>query len=181
MIWDVVLLQVRMLYLFSYFFRQTSETLGFEPLTKTKERHHISPLSPSGESNASTPLLQPLLDNDATVRITITGMTCQSCVRSIEETISRGEGIHSIKVNLAEKCGLVQYDPSVITPKSICESIEDMGFEASLPETLDDNLVLSTCAVHIDGMTCNSCVQSIEGTTMLLFCFGFTSLQLPYP
>lgn len=36
-----------------------------------------------------------------------------------------------------------------------------MGFEASLP--LDTKQEFSTCTLDIKGMTCNSCVQTIEG------------------
>lgn len=65
-------------------------------------------------------------------------------------------------MNLSEKCGLVHYDISILTPQDICDYIDDMGFEASLP-LLQDNQIINKCVVHIDGMTCNSCVKSIEG------------------
>lgn len=65
-------------------------------------------------------------------------------------------------MNLSEKCGLIHYNSDIVTTQEICDYIEDMGFEANLP-LLHDNVAISTCVVHINGMTCNSCVQSIEG------------------
>jgi copper chaperone CopZ len=37
--------------------------------------------------------------DEATEQIRIDGMTCQSCVKNIENTISKLNGIKSIKVN----------------------------------------------------------------------------------
>ncbi|KAM3912307.1 copper-transporting ATPase 1 [Leptodactylus fuscus] len=64
--------------------------------------------------------------------IDIEGMTCNSCVQSIEGLISQKPGIKSITVSLANKNGTVEYDPAVTNPESIRTAIEDMGFDASL-------------------------------------------------
>lgn len=73
-----------------------------------------------------------------------------------------------MQVNLAEKSALVHYKTSEVGPQDICDWIEDMGFEASLPG-FGDKASVYTCSIHVDGMTCNSCVQSIEGTIQFLF------------
>nr|XP_023018681.1 copper-transporting ATPase 1 isoform X1 [Leptinotarsa decemlineata] len=142
--------------------KNTSDTLGFEPLINQKlsQNERITTYSRSaGDYSGSTKSAE---SDDGTVRINIIGMTCMSCVRNIEGTISKRPGIYSIKVNLQEKYGLVNYDPTTVTPQEICEYIEDMGFDASLPLLSDDKEV-SSCFIDIRGMTCNSCVQSIEG------------------
>lgn len=41
-------------------------------------------------------------------------------------------------MNLEDKSGLVQYDGNMVDPQQLCEYIDDMGFEASLP-LLDDD------------------------------------------
>lgn len=56
-----------------------------------------------------------------------------------------------------------------------------MGFEASLP--LDSKKEFSTCTLDIKGMTCNSCVQSIEGNCIyyvakIIISFNFYFLKL---
>lgn len=109
-----------------------------------------------------------LNDTIQSVRLPITGMTCQSCVKNIEGTIKTKLGIHKIKVVLSENAGYIDYDPTLTEPKTIAADIDDMGFECLY--TGDDNNQLNgnvnnVCEtqLHIDGMTCQSCVKNIEG------------------
>ncbi|CAH1112001.1 unnamed protein product [Psylliodes chrysocephalus] len=139
----------------------TSDTLGFEPLLSHKtENELVTTYSPSA-GDFSTTVAEPESDDEGALRVNIVGMTCMSCVRNIEETVGKKPGILSINVNLQEKYGMVHYDPKIINPQGICDYIDDMGFEASLP--LLTKTERSSCYIDIKGMTCNSCVQSIEG------------------
>ena len=98
-----------------------------------------------------------------TIRLPIIGMTCQSCVKNIESTIKTKLGIHKIKVVLAENAGYIDYDPSLTDARQIAADIDDMGFEC--PYSGNDDNPSSYCEtrIHIDGMTCQSCVKNIEG------------------
>ncbi|KAL0281219.1 UNVERIFIED_CONTAM: hypothetical protein PYX00_002272 [Menopon gallinae] len=117
------------------------------------------------------------------VDIIINGMTCQSCVNSIETKIGEVEGIRSIKVTLKNKTGSITYDPAVIDPNKIRYLIEDMGFDTEAKgndepkeqkkpkeptiETVELGLrtneeAIEKCFLHIKGMTCGSCVAAIE-------------------
>lgn len=73
---------------------------------------------------------QPLA---STVTIHIEGMTCNSCVQSIEGMIGQRKGVRSAKVSLAEHQGVFEYDPLLTTPEELREAIDDMGFDAYLP------------------------------------------------
>lgn len=73
---------------------------------------------------------QPLA---SVVNIHIEGMTCNSCVQSIEGMISQRKGVNSAKVSLAEHQGVFEYDPLLTTPEELREAIDDMGFDAYLP------------------------------------------------
>ncbi|CAG0901345.1 unnamed protein product, partial [Darwinula stevensoni] len=101
-------------------------------------------------------------------KVRIEGMTCQSCVKNIEGTLGTLSGIKTVKVNLAEKLGIVMYNPSLISAKEVRDQIDDMGFEASLLseeifcDTRVSQLANLQCKVFIEGMTCMSCVRSIE-------------------
>lgn len=88
----------------------------------------------------------------------IEGMTCGSCVESIEGMLRPQAGIHSIKVALlAERC-VVEYDPSVWTPEKIVNEISDIGFDATeIPIARSDMITL-----RIYGMTCGSCTSTVE-------------------
>ncbi|NWI31047.1 ATP7B ATPase, partial [Sula dactylatra] len=105
-----------------------------------------------------------------TVAVNIVGMTCQSCVQSIEGRISKVKGIVSIKVFLEQNNAIIKYLQSEISPEQICQEIQDMGFDASIAEerltTATVNLSCLREAVvklRVEGMTCQSCVTNIEG------------------
>ncbi|KAM4862313.1 copper-transporting ATPase 2 [Urocitellus parryii] len=106
----------------------------------------------------------------ATGTFSIQGMTCQSCVKSIEGRISGLKGVVSIKVSLEQGSATVKYVPSVISLQQICHQIEEMGFEASIAEGKASSWPSrslpaqeAVVKLRVEGMTCQSCVNSIEG------------------
>ncbi|KAM6099365.1 copper-transporting ATPase 2 isoform 1-T1 [Theristicus caerulescens] len=105
-----------------------------------------------------------------TVAVNIVGMTCQSCVQSIEGRISKVKGIVSIKVSLEQNNAVIKYLLSEISPEQICQEIQDMGFDANIAEgRLTTTTVNLSCLreavvkLRVEGMTCQSCVTNIEG------------------
>ncbi|XP_009948682.1 PREDICTED: copper-transporting ATPase 2 [Leptosomus discolor] len=105
-----------------------------------------------------------------TVAVNVVGMTCQSCVQSIEGRISKVKGIVSIKVSLEQNNAVIKYLQSEISPEQICQEIQDMGFDANIAEErLTAATVNLSCLreavvkLRIEGMTCQSCVTNIEG------------------
>lgn len=119
------------------------------------------------------------------VRVPINGMTCQSCVRNIEGSVRELPGVHHVKVELSEKAGYFRYDPRSINVDAIRSHIYDMGFEVSsdgadhetrhlLPKEIPTELLIDMSATGVSedmevllsviGMTCQSCVNTIEGT-----------------
>ncbi|XP_032534827.1 copper-transporting ATPase 2 isoform X3 [Chiroxiphia lanceolata] len=139
----------------------------------------------SFEGDGLDPLVAEM-SSTATVTVQIEGMHCKSCVRNIEENISAIPGIKSIKVSLEQKCAVVEYSPNLITLSALQQAIESLppenfkvcllsGSEANkgaspspafTGDLIKQPLQDPTCMVviKIDGMTCNSCAQSIEGT-----------------
>lgn len=115
---------------------------------------------------------------ESLTRIRVKGMTCQSCVRSIEGRIGTLPGVLHIKVSLSDQEAVVRFQPHTVTSEEVKEQIENMGFGATLTnkdtsidcgqrETHVSSSILDsltqTSVIGIVGMTCNSCVQSIEG------------------
>ncbi|XP_011506459.1 PREDICTED: copper-transporting ATPase 1 [Ceratosolen solmsi marchali] len=117
--------------------------------------------------------------------ISISGMTCMSCVNSITEMLSNKTGIENICVSLETHEGTFSYNDKLITPQQIADIIEDMGFGANVKNINNDVIKLSNnlkdssptndfvktsepknivqkCFIHIDGLTCISCVTAIE-------------------
>lgn len=112
-----------------------------------------------------------LSEETNTVKISIQGMTCQNCVKNIERVIGERPDVVDIRVVLKEEAGYIEYKTHETTPQELAEAIEDMGFTASLPTSSNtENKVnnplipaIITCNIHIEGMTCQSCVKNITG------------------
>lgn len=62
----------------------------------------------------------------------ITGMTCSSCVHLIESNLTKRKGILKASVALATSSGRFVYDTETTGPRDIIESIESLGFSASM-------------------------------------------------
>uniref|UniRef100_A0A7N6BF78 P-type Cu(+) transporter n=1 Tax=Anabas testudineus TaxID=64144 RepID=A0A7N6BF78_ANATE len=75
---------------------------------------------------------QPLV---SVINIHIEGMTCNSCVQSIESMLSQKKGVVSAQVSLNNHQGVFEYDSLLTTPEKLKDAIEEMGFDAFLPET----------------------------------------------
>uniref|UniRef100_A0A8D3DYV4 P-type Cu(+) transporter n=1 Tax=Scophthalmus maximus TaxID=52904 RepID=A0A8D3DYV4_SCOMX len=65
----------------------------------------------------------------------VEGMTCSSCVQSIEKRVGSLPGVIHIKVSLGLRNATVIFDHSQHSPESLSEAIEDMGFESSLSDS----------------------------------------------
>lgn len=61
-------------------------------------------------------------------------MTCQSCVRSIEERISQAKGVMGINVSLQHNTAAVVYLSEETNAEKVNEAICDMGFESTILE-----------------------------------------------
>ncbi len=61
--------------------------------------------------------------------IPIKGMTCASCVASIEKALNKVPGVKKASVNFASEKAVVQYDPSKATIHDLEKAIEDTGYE----------------------------------------------------
>ena len=64
--------------------------------------------------------------------IQITGMTCHSCVNTIQHNVGDLEGVLSVNVSLSNQEGIVVFVPAKITVETLVGEIEDTGFDASL-------------------------------------------------
>ncbi|XP_032185840.1 copper-transporting ATPase 1 [Mustela erminea] len=109
--------------------------------------------SPSSSSLQKIPLniaSHPLTQQTV---INIDGMTCNSCVQSIESVILKKAGVKSIQVSLANGNGTVEYDPLLTTPETLREAIEDMGFDAALSDTNEPFVIIAQTSSEMPLLT----------------------------
>ena len=64
------------------------------------------------------------------VNLTIEGMTCSSCVHSIEAHLTKMHGVKSAVVTLSTNRGKIVFEPEHIGIRDLVEAVTDMGFEA---------------------------------------------------
>jgi copper chaperone CopZ len=66
----------------------------------------------------------------AKVELTVEGMTCQGCVRSVQRKLSKVTGVESAHVDLQAGKATVEYDDSVADPAQLVGAVEQIGYQA---------------------------------------------------
>jgi copper chaperone CopZ len=63
------------------------------------------------------------------LKLTVNGMTCGSCARSVERKLSATPGVSKVTVDLVNANATVDYDGSTVTPATIADAVRQIGFE----------------------------------------------------
>ncbi|KAG1362648.1 putative Copper-transporting ATPase HMA5 [Cocos nucifera] len=75
----------------------------------------------------------PLEEEEQKIALfTVIGMTCAACAGSVEKAIKRLPGIHDATVDVLNDRAQVIFYPAFVSEYTIRETIEDVGFEATL-------------------------------------------------
>ena len=82
----------------------------------------------------------------------VTGMTCATCVDTIEKGLSKVPGVSQVNVNLASEKASIEYDSSKVDTRALMDTISDAGYGVALEKK----------TFSIGGMTCASCVANVE-------------------
>ncbi|XP_057525444.1 probable copper-transporting ATPase HMA5 [Amaranthus tricolor] len=109
----------------------------------------------------------------------VMGMSCSSCSNSIEKAIKRLPGIREAIVDVLNNRAQVIFNPSLVNEEKILETIVDVGFEATLIDHNINNSSNQVCRIHIKGMTCTTCSNTIESNLQGLN--GVTKAQVALP
>ncbi|KAG6613474.1 putative copper-transporting ATPase [Phytophthora cinnamomi] len=59
------------------------------------------------------------------------GMTCNSCSNSVENALKQTEGVVSAVVSFATEKAIVRFDKDVVGIRTLVETVEDIGYDAS--------------------------------------------------
>ena len=65
------------------------------------------------------------------LELCIGGMTCQGCVRTVENKLSAVDGVDYAHVNLGAGKAVVEYDDACCRPEELIQAVEQVGFQAS--------------------------------------------------
>ena len=88
------------------------------------------------------------------VTIEVSGMTCATCVATVEEGLSELDGVAKAEANFATDEVFVSYDPEQVGFAALYEAIEASGYEP-----ISERQTLSVL-----GMTCATCAGSVEAS-----------------
>ena len=86
------------------------------------------------------------------ITLNIGGMSCINCAHTIEKELAKLNGVTQATVNLAAEQALIDYNPDLITQKTIETVITDSGYHV-----IHEKIVL-----QIGGMSCVNCAKTIE-------------------
>ncbi|UCF69689.1 MAG: heavy metal translocating P-type ATPase [candidate division WOR-3 bacterium] len=86
------------------------------------------------------------------VRLNISGMTCASCVRIIEDSLGKHKGVQNVQVNLGSETANIEYDDQKTSVDDLEKVIGEVGYAVR-----QENAVLK-----VGGMTCATCVATVE-------------------
>ncbi len=67
--------------------------------------------------------------NQVTRTVSIKGMHCASCVRLIEKSLGKIEGVIAANVNLATEKAAITFDPGKVDDARISSAVSDVGYE----------------------------------------------------
>ena len=107
----------------------------------------------------------------ATVTIPVQGMTCASCVRTVERNLLKLPGVLSADVNLATGRATVTYIPTEITVRDIQQRVRDIGYESpdlTAEEEEMRDVEREARAAELAGLRRDLTVALVFGTPLLL-------------
>jgi len=74
-----------------------------------------------------------------TIDLPIRGMTCVSCVATIERALGRVPGVEAAAVELAAAKATITYDPAIAQVNQLMQAIEDAGYEVKAARETEGN------------------------------------------
>jgi len=98
------------------------------------------------------------LDHRKKIELKISGMTCAMCAATIEKSLLNLDGVVDAQVNLGNESVAIEYDFLKIKFTDLDKAIRNAGYQ----------IINEKTAFKIGGMTCASCVETIENSLLRL-------------
>ncbi|VUT25627.1 MAG: putative copper-exporting P-type ATPase A [Candidatus Methanolliviera sp. GoM_oil] len=88
------------------------------------------------------------------VEVKVSGMTCATCAQTIEKSLGGMNGVLEANVNLGSEIATVEYNPSKVNLNDLEGAVKDAGYD----------VINEKVTLKVGGMTCATCVKTIENT-----------------
>lgn len=92
-----------------------------------------------------------LAEGESSVVLPVKGMSCASCVDSVENSLRRLSGVKEVSVNISMERAHVAFDPAQLVVRELVEAVENVGYEVRTAETV----------LSVQGMDCAACVSTV--------------------
>jgi copper chaperone CopZ len=64
-----------------------------------------------------------------TLKMSVGGMTCGNCSRSVERKLAATPGVTKATVDLVNASAIVEYDADVVKPETLASAVRQLGYE----------------------------------------------------
>jgi Cu+-exporting ATPase len=91
-------------------------------------------------------------ENQEKLDLPVEGMSCASCAANIQRGLGQMEGVSRSSVNFATSRATVLFEPRLVSADKIIQNIRDSGYDVTV----------SAVDIPVEGMSCASCVVTIE-------------------
>ncbi|KAF2128194.1 heavy metal translocatin [Dothidotthia symphoricarpi CBS 119687] len=135
------------------------------PMTPSADDHFLSD-SEDEDEDVNTRI--------STTTLSVGGMTCGACTSAVEGAFKDVAGIKSFSISLLSERAVIEHDTTIIPADKLAETIEDVGFDAEVLDTVaaapaskkhkgQKKQKTLTTTLSVEGMTCGACTSAIEG------------------
>jgi copper chaperone len=73
--------------------------------------------------------LLEMRENMSKILLSVNGMSCQHCVRAIEQAVINLKGADNVTIDLLNKEVTVTFDEKQLGPEQIVDAIQEVGYE----------------------------------------------------
>uniref|UniRef100_A9AAE6 Heavy metal translocating P-type ATPase n=1 Tax=Methanococcus maripaludis (strain C6 / ATCC BAA-1332) TaxID=444158 RepID=A9AAE6_METM6 len=108
------------------------------------------------------------------VKLKISGMTCAVCVKTIEKSVSKMEGVKNITVNLLDESAVINFNEKIVSIEDIGIKIERLGYEVlGIAEEVEE-------LPEKEGELKEKLKKIILGAVFSIALFSMMYLEIPY-
>ncbi|OPY84540.1 MAG: Copper-transporting P-type ATPase [Syntrophus sp. PtaU1.Bin208] len=91
----------------------------------------------------------------------ISGMSCASCVRRVEQGLREMKGVEHAAVNFALEQASVDFDPASVSTEELGKRVRELGYDV-VKIDLPASGGMEKTTISVGGMTCAACVRRVE-------------------
>ena len=100
----------------------------------------------------NTSTVQRKASSEQMLTLSVEGLSCASCVGNVERVLREAPGVREAHVNLATEKARIRFDTAQTDPETLAETVRRSGYDVAT----------ATVTLGVEGMSCASCVGSVE-------------------